>query len=260
MLELEKRKTVILSKNGEERGDIELPLLFSYPVRRDLIRRAFFSSFSKSIQPKGRDSLAGKRTPAKSFGIGLGRARVPRIESGEARLAPMVVGGRLAFPPSVDRKIEERINRKEMRKAITSAISATGIREYVTRRGHLFEVKSLPIVMEDEIEKVNKTAEFVETLKKIGVYQDLIRVEKGKKIRPGKGKMRGRRYKVPVGPLVVVSKSTSELIKAARNLLGVSVIYADALSVIHLAPGGEPGRLTIYSVSSIDKIKERLEV
>ena len=26
----------------------------------------------------------------------------------------------------------------------------------------------------------------------------------GKNIRPGKGKMRGRKYKVPVGPLIVV--------------------------------------------------------
>ena len=77
-LELTKRFGVVIDIDGYKIKEVELPLIFSYPVRKDLIRRAFLSSFTKSLQPKGRDPLAGKRTTARSFGINLGLARVPR--------------------------------------------------------------------------------------------------------------------------------------------------------------------------------------
>ncbi|MCQ4366519.1 MAG: 50S ribosomal protein L4, partial [Sulfolobales archaeon] len=61
-VELTSLKTNVYDLTGAKVNEVELPPFFSYPVRIDLIRRAFISSLTKSIQPKGRDPMAGKRT------------------------------------------------------------------------------------------------------------------------------------------------------------------------------------------------------
>jgi large subunit ribosomal protein L4e len=70
--------------------------------------------------------------------------------------------------------------------------------------------------------------------------------------------MRGRKYKEPIGPLIIVHDSNSPIVKAARNIAGVDVVNAKDVSVIHLAPGAHPGRLTIYTETSIKILDERL--
>jgi len=259
-IQLTQKTARVLSLEGNVLKEIQLPLIFSYPVRKDLIRRAYLSSFTKQLQPKGRDPMAGKRTTAVSFGINLGLARVPRVKNtGEAALAPNTVGGRLAFPPTPRKRIVEEINKKEMQLAIISALSATASIEFVRLRGHRFSATSLPIVVEDKIINLQRTKEVKEVLAKLGVYEDIERVMERIRIRSGKGKMRGRRYKVPKGPLIVIHDPKAGLIEAARNLPGVDVVDARLVSVIHLAPGAHPGRLTIYTESSINILKERLE-
>ncbi|AAK41017.1 50S ribosomal protein L4 [Saccharolobus solfataricus] len=259
-LELVKKKSDILDKDGNRIKEVELPIIFSFPVRKDLIRRVFIAEFTHSLQPKGRDPNAGKRTSAESFGINLGMARVPRVKnSGEAALAPNTVGGRLAFPPSVNKKLAEEANVKEKRLAVISALSATADIAFVRARGHVFKDSvRFPIVVTDDIVNLKTTSEVEEFLKKIGVYDDVERVKERIRIRAGKGKMRGRKYKEPIGPLIIVHDSNSPIIKAARNLAGVDVVNAKDVSVIHLAPGAHPGRLTIYTESSIKILDERL--
>ncbi len=258
-MELSQKKAQVLSKDGKAESEISLPLIFSHPVREDLIRRAYHSSFSKSLQPKGRDPNAGRRTSAESFGINLGMARVPRVKiSGDAALAPNTVGGRAAFPPSPREKIVEYVNRKEMKKAIISALSATADMDQVKNRGHVFSSSSLPIIVKDDIGQLSKTSEVEKLLEALGVINDIDRVKDGTKIRAGRGKMRGRRYKEPKGPLLVVHSNGLPIIKAFRNLAGADVVTASQVSVIHLAPGGLPGRLTIYTESSINQLEKRL--
>jgi len=46
---------------------------------------------------------------------------------------------------------------------------------------------------------------------------------------------------------------------ASRNLPGVDVITAKDLGIIHLAPGGVAGRLTVWTESALEKLKERFE-
>jgi len=46
---------------------------------------------------------------------------------------------------------------------------------------------------------------------------------------------------------------------AAKNIPGVDLVSAKDVSVIHLAPGGVPGRLTVWSKSSISTLEERLK-
>lgn len=260
LIELQKKVVPIVDLNGNKVDSIELPAIFSYPVRKDLIRRAFLSSLTKSIQPKGRDPMAGKRTSALSFGINLGLARVPRVKAtGEAALAPNTVGGRLAFPPSVNRRIEEEINKKEKRLAIISALSATTLKEFVVLRGHKFSANDLPLIVVDDVINLNKTRDILNVLEKIGLRPDIDRVKNGIKIRAGKGKMRGRRYKTPKGPLIVIHTKNDQFIKAASNIPGVDVVTADLVSVIHLAPGGHAGRLTVYTKSAIKVLEDRFK-
>ncbi|MEM1857817.1 MAG: hypothetical protein QW300_01240, partial [Desulfurococcaceae archaeon] len=38
---------------GDVVGEMELPELFYYPIRKDIINRAFLSTFTAMIQPKG---------------------------------------------------------------------------------------------------------------------------------------------------------------------------------------------------------------
>ena len=64
--------------------------------------------------------------------------------------------------------------------------------------------------------------------------------------------MRGRRYKTPKSLLIVTTKD--EIEKSSRNLTGVDVIKPKDINIEYLAPGGDPGRLTIFTKSAISKI------
>ncbi|RLE58346.1 MAG: 50S ribosomal protein L4 [Thermoprotei archaeon] len=243
---------------GSEVKKIKLPSVFKTPVRIDLIRRAVLALRTSRLQPKGTDPLAGLRTTAESWGVGHGIARVARVKGG-SRAARVVqaVGGRRAHPPRVEKKIREKINRKEKRLALMSAIAATAYEYFIRRRGHVIDnVKSIPVVVTDDFQKVQKTSEVREIMKKLGVWEDVERAQNGKRVRAGKGKMRGRRYKVPKSVLIVVGQDEG-IVKAARNLPGVDIASVDVLNVEHLAPGGEPGRLTIYTVSALESLAKK---
>ena len=88
----------------------------------------------------------------------------------------------------------------------------------------------------------------------IGVGDDLSRAKNGRSIRAGKGKMRGRRRKTPKSVLLVVSDK-STLGRAARNVPGVDVVAVKDLSAEHLAPGGDVGRLTVYTKEAVEEMR-----
>jgi len=260
-LKVETVKTYLYSVNGEKIEEIALPEIFSLPVRKDVIRRAFLSAFTAMIQPKGRDPMAGRRTTARSWGVGYGRARVPRLPTGRAAFVSFAKGGHLAFPPRPDRVIHERINKKERVYAIVSALSATAKPEFVKARGHVFKSDTLPIVIVDEAEEsISKAKDARVFLERIGVWDDIYRSYEGIGIRAGKGKMRGRRYVEPRSVLFVLTSYDKPLAKAVRNFPGVDIATPSNLSILHLAPGGEPGRLTVFSYSALKSIAEKYKV
>lgn len=254
------KKVPVYDASGNVVGDVVLPSVFSFPVRKDLIRRAFLASFTARLQPKGRDPLAGKRRVGESWGIGHSVARVPRLDSGRAVLAPMTRGGRLAHPPRVEKVVRERINQREKVRAVASAIAATGSPDLVRLRGHLFEREVLPIVVDDQALSIVRTSDARSLLRNLGVFADVERARDKTRIRAGKGKMRGRRYVSPKSLLIVVHDEKLDAYKAFRNLPGVDVVPASMLSIIHLAPGGVPGRLTIYTKTALEVIRKRFEV
>jgi len=265
------KKVNILNLQGKIKGKIELPDIFKEEFRPDLIKRAFLAIRSRKRQPYGIDVLAGKRSSAHYHGKRRERytmmnremARMPRIHGDtaagmlfRARNVPQAVKGRRAHPPKVEKVWEEKINKKERRKAIRSAIAATGIKEIVEKRGHKVEdIKELPIVVIDEIEKLSKTRDVENFFKNIGLEKELERV-RIKKVRAGKGKMRGRRYKKRVGPLIVVCDDEG-IGRAAKNIPGVNVCRVENLNAEYLAPGAMPGRITIWSKSALEKLKRK---
>ena len=250
----------VLDLDGSEIERIKLPPVFGLPIRIDLIRRAYHSAHTARLQPKGRDPLAGKRRCGESWGAGHSVARVPRLDTGRAVFAPMVRGGRLAHPPRVEKKIHEEINKKEMRLAIMSALAATAKPEFVKRRGHVVETKSVPVIVVDDLENISKTKELREILKRIGLWNDVIRAQERTRIRAGKGKMRGRRYITPRSFLLIVSTLDAPVIDAAFNLPGVDIATPQTLSILHLAPGGVPGRLTLITKKALNMLASKFEV
>ncbi|MCX8195707.1 MAG: 50S ribosomal protein L4 [Acidilobaceae archaeon] len=252
----------IYNVKGEKVSSVELPLPFRFPIREDLIRRVFLSEFTMRLQPKGRDPMAGKRTSAESLGIGYGLARVPR-EKGSRRAAfiGFAVGGMAVFPPRVEARIHERVNKKEKLLGTMSALAATSVVELVKRRGHVFSAEALPVVVDSsELGSITKARQAVELLQALGLYEDVERARERIRWRAGKGKMRGRRYKEPKGPLVIIEDHRSPAALAFRNLAGVDVVTPRMVSVLHLAPGGVPGRLALISSGSLQMLAERFKV
>lgn len=252
----------VYSVTGEVQGNVRLPDVYRVPVRKDLIHRVFMSEFTAAIQPKGRDPMAGMRTTAVSLGIHHGLARVPRVKgSTRARLAPFVRGGRLAHPPRVDENIKEEVNKLERLMGTMSALAATAYVDLVRARGHVFEASAVPIVIDSAVlQSVKRTREARELLKKLGVYSDVERAAEGTKVRAGKGKMRGRRYVEPKSVLFVLEDHASPFATAVKGLPGVDVVEPQLVSVLELAPGGVPGRLTVVTTKSLDLLASRFRL
>ncbi|QQG39223.1 MAG: 50S ribosomal protein L4 [Candidatus Woesearchaeota archaeon] len=256
-------KATILNLEGKEIGKLDLPKQFSEEIRPDLIKRAVIAIQANKRQPYGNAPTAGKRAAAKlsrrrrdyktAYGIGISRAPRKIMSRSGTRFnwvgafAPGTVGGRQAHPPKSSKIWKQKINIKERRKAIRSALSATISKDHV-------HFDKIPLIVDSNFENLNKTKQVIEILKKLGLEIQLERT-KQIKIRAGKGKMRGRRYKVKKGPLIVVSKNCN-LSKAARNIPGIDVSTIKNLNAELLAPGTIPGRITIYTKDSIELMEK----
>lgn len=248
-------KAQIMDLTGAPKGEIELPEVFDEIYRPDLIKKAVLAAQANRLQVYGPTPYAGMKTSADNWGPGRGVARVPRISTGNrvARI-PQARGGRKAHPPKVEKDYSEKINNKERRKAISSAIAATANTELVRQRGHRFEA-DLPVVAADEFQDIQTTKEAAEFMEAVKVYDDVLRAKNGKHIRAGGGKRRGRKYKKPKSLLIVVGQDNG-IGRATRNLAGVDVVTIDRVNAELLAPGTHAGRLAIWTESAIKALGE----
>jgi LSU ribosomal protein L4P len=89
-------------------------------------------------------------------------------------------------------------------------------------------------------------------LDSLKLTQDVNRLET-RKARSGQSRLRGRSKKVGTSVLFV-TKDSSNISKAIGALPGVEVRNVKDLSVLDLAPGSHPIRLTVYSKSAIEEI------
>ena len=138
---------------------------------------------------------------------------------------------------------------------MVSAIAASAVPSLVMARSHRIEsVLQIPCVISDSAEAMEKTSNAISLLKKIGAYPDAEKAKDSQGIRPGKGKMRNRRYISRKGPLVVYGTEGAKLVKAFRNIPGVEVAHVDRLNLLKLAPGGHVGRFIVWTKSAFEKL------
>lgn len=266
-------KADVYSLKGEKMRSITLPSVFESEIDNGLIKRAVISVQTARIQPKGPNPRAGRNYTAEYIGarrkpqrhrtINIEKARLPRMKNrrfitgGNAALVPQVVGGPKAHKLKPETITKEKINRKEKRKAVESAIAATASEKIVRKRGHKFgEGVAIPIVVDNALENLQKTRDVVEVLQKLNLWSDVERAKARKHVRAGKGKRRGRKYK-KAKSILIVAGNTEKIFRAARNLEGVDVCGIRNLNVELLAPGCMPGRLTIWTESAITKLGEK---
>ncbi|NQV09504.1 50S ribosomal protein L4 [Candidatus Woesearchaeota archaeon] len=265
-------KTTVFNISRVELKKKDLPSQFNEEIRPDIIKRAVVSVLNSRRQKYGASPGAGKRASAElsrrrhkyrgSYGFGI--SRVPRKilsrrgtrMSWVGAFAPGTVGGRRAHPPKAGKIWKKDVNKKERRMAIRSAMSACVIKDIIKARGHIIP-DDFPFLVEEKFENIEKTAEVKKILEKLGFKEELERVS-NKKVRAGRGKSRGRKYKKIRGVLIVVSKDCG-LLKGARNIEGAEIVVVDKLNAETLAPGTNVGRLVIFTEPAVDRIeKEQL--
>ena len=247
-------KAQVKTIEGGVAKDIELPAMFSEEYRPDLIKKAVMALQSTRRQPHGSYPFAGICSSAVGWGSGRGASHVPRLKNGSrAAKVPQAKGGREAHPPVTAKVLVKEINQKEKQKAFRSAVAASIRADLISGRGHTF-AGEVPLIFEDKFETLGRTQDVISALTSIGVYSDVERAKDSRKVRAGKGKLRGRRYKQRKSLLIVTSGPE---FRAARNLAGVDVVTVDQLNVEHLAPGMQAGRLTVWTESAVTRLEGR---
>lgn len=159
-------------------------------------------------------------------------------------------------PTKTYRKWHRKINLNQRRYATCAALAASAVTALVMARGHRIEnVPEIPLVVsQNKINNISKTKQAVALLKSIGAYDDVQRAKDSKTLRPGKGKMRNRRYVIRRGPLVVYSDNNNTLVQAFRNLPGVDLCEVSRLNLLQLAPGGHLGRFIVWTEDAFSQL------
>ncbi|RZC78816.1 hypothetical protein C5167_003021 [Papaver somniferum] len=240
---------------------LPLPDVMKASIRPDIVKFVHANMSKNSRQPYAVSRKAGHQTSAQSWGTGRAVSRIPRVpgggthRAGQGAFGNMCRGGRMFAPTRIWRRWHRKINVNQKRYAIVSALSASAVPSIVLARGHTIEgVPELPLVVNDSIEGVEKTNAAIKVLKQLGAYADAEKVKDSEKIRPGKGKMRNRRYVSKKGPLIVYGTQGTKIAKAFRNIPGVELANVERLNLLKLAPGGHLGRFIIWTKSAFEKL------
>lgn len=262
-------KTKIYDIKGNEKGTMDLPKEFSSAVREDIVAKVLESK--KRRQPYSPSPVAGKQHSAKGkivhrrhvwrSGYGRGQSRVPRkifSQKGSkfnwaAAEVPFARGGMRAHPPKIEHFEKElKVNKKELKIAFVSALSATANEKYITNKYSTIEKlnKKVPFVISVGNTEKLKVKEILSGLNNI-LGEELYNIAIRKKaVRAGKGKMRGRKYKSNSGMLLVVG--SKENIKTNA----FEIITVKELGIYDLARGGL-GRLTVYTENAIKDLENK---
>ena len=197
--------------------------------------------------------------------LGRAVARIPRVSgggthrAGQAAFGNQCRSGRMFAPTKVWRRWHVKINLGQKRFATASALAASAAAPLVQARGHrISTVPEIPLVIADSaFTTMNKTRAAVELLKSVGAYQDVTKASKSRKIRAGKGKLRGRRHTQRRGPLVIINpadENAQSVVKSFRNVPGVETASVTSLNLLQLAPGGHLGRFVVWTESAFNAL------
>ncbi|XP_068938911.1 large ribosomal subunit protein uL4-like isoform X2 [Petaurus breviceps papuanus] len=234
----------LISVNSEKGGvsgkNVTLP-----DIRSDIVNFVHTNLRKNNRQPYAVSELAGHQTSAESWGTGRAVARIPRAKEGS-----------MFAHTKTWRHWHRRVNTTPKRYAICSALAASALPAQVMSKGHrIEEVPELPLVVEDKIEGSKKTKEAVLLLKKLKACNDIKKVYASQQMRAGKGKMRNRRRIQPRGPCIIYNEDNG-IIKAFRNIPGITLLHVSKLNLLRFAPGGYVGRFCIWSESAFRKLDD----
>lgn len=261
-------KAQIYDIKGNKKSEMEVPKFFSARIREDIVSKVLEAM--KKTQPYAPSPVAGKQHAAKGkvkhlrhvwrSGYGRGGSRVPRKIfsrrgsqfNWEAAEVPFARGGMRAHPPKVVSMLNTpRINKKEMRIALMSALSSTAdAKEIMKRYASVEKVEGKFPFIVSELNSV-KAKELISGLKKIlGTELFSVGIQK-RQVRSGRGKARGRKYKKNAGLLIVLGNDE----KLQTNAFDVK--KASEVSVSDIAKGGL-GRLVVYTEKAIKELGVRV--
>lgn len=247
-------KTELYDLEGKKIKDIELPSQFTTDYEPILVKRAllviqYHQKPYGSMYGAGFVGVSGKisrrrRNYKGSYGHGI--SRVPRktlwrrgTQFGWVGTeAPGTVKGRRAHPPKSEKQFELKINKKERKKAIRSALSGVA------------QAKKMKVV-EAKFETLKKSKDLKAFMTKL-MAQEVARLDEVT-IRAGKGKKRGRRYQTKKGPLLVVADKCA-VQTAAKNLPGIDVVAVKNLNVEVLTRGTEL-RPSVWTENAVKKLE-----
>ncbi|MFA5857162.1 MAG: 50S ribosomal protein L4 [Candidatus Pacearchaeota archaeon] len=259
-------KIQILDTDGKKVREASTTL-FEEPIREDIIFKVIEAQ--KTKQPYSPKYLAGMNRSASGNVMhtrhdwktdrGKGMSRYPKKTmwrrgtqfSWVAAIIPSARGGRRAHPPK-GIYTEKKINKKEINKALLSAITYTSSideikKKYMSLKNKKIDVK-LPLVVDDKILKL-KSKEILAALQLILKELYAVSIQK-RKVRSGIGKQRGRRNKKNAGLLFVIGKEEKLKIK------GIDVLNVNEISVSDLADGG--ARITLFTEKAIKDLEALL--
>ncbi|XP_068919589.1 large ribosomal subunit protein uL4-like [Petaurus breviceps papuanus] len=254
----------VYSEKGEVSGkNVTLLAVFKAPIRPDIVNFVHTNLRKNNRQPYAVSELAGHQTSAESWGTGRAVARIPRVggggthRSGQGAFGNMCRGGRMFAPTKTWRRCHHRVNTTQKRYAICSALAASALPALVMSKGHqIEEVPELPLVVEDKVEGYKKAKEAVLLLKKLKACNDIKKVYASQRMRAGKGKMRNRRGIQRQGPCIIYNEDNG-IIKAFRNIPGITLLNVSKLNLLRLAPGGHVGRFCIWTeISAFRKLDD----
>lgn len=248
-------KADVLSLDGTKLKSIDLPEQFNENYEPDLVNRAVLSIFSHGRQAYGTFPLAGQGYSAKisrrrrdykgAYGKGISRVSRKTIwrRGGQfgwvGAIVPGTVGGRRAHPPKATKIWDLKINDKERRKAIRSALSGVANTKLV--------------VVEDKFESLNKSKDVKKVLSSLGFETEAV-----KRKNPGRAKSRGRAVRFKKNALFVFAKNCSA-VKAASNIAGCDTIDVKSLNAGLLSLGYGVPRPCIFTESALSLLaKEKL--
>merc|ERR1719359_2026552 len=163
----------------KKKKTLTMPHALASPLRPDLVRYVHKNMSKNRRQAHGVTPKAGYDYAATSWGTGRAVARIPRVPGGGTHAAGQGAygnqcrGGGMFAPLRTWRRWHRRVNIKQKRHAVVSALAASTLPPLVMARGHrIDQVPELPLVVSDGAESVGKTKQAVEFLKALGCEEE----------------------------------------------------------------------------------------
>lgn len=260
-------KSNVINKDLKVVKSMELPDVFSSTVRPDILLKVYESQKLIYTQPYGIKKGAGaqysasgifrKKRHAWKGTYGKGISRIPRkimMRNGASFTSVGATisstrGGRTPHGPKPEKNRFLKTNKKELLIALKSAFVGTMNEKYIHDK---YNKNILSGIIFDESILHLKSKDFFYVLK-MTLKEGFEFAIKIKKVRAGKGKTRGRKYKSNAGLLFVIASNENMKRK------GIDVVKANEITLMDLSPNGVAGRLTCYTENAIKEIGELMK-